>query len=379
MQKPIRIAQIIGKMNAGGVESVIYNYYKNLDHSKFQFDFYVDADSNCEFPQELINMGARCYVIPPYQKLPQYMSALVKKFRDNRYQIVHINLNTLSVFALCAAWIVKVPVRINHNHSTAGKGEIKKNVLKYALRPFAKIFATHYCACSVYAGEWLFGKKAMKKGKVQVFHNAIDVGKFAFNPDVRQEVRKELHIEDKTVIGHVGRFCYQKNHEFLIDIFNQVYQRDDNAVLVLVGIGELTDIIKNKVHRLGLDGKVMFLGERKDVHRIYQGMDVFVLPSHYEGLGVVAIEAQAAGLPVFVSEQVPREVIISDNIYFLHQGDPGEWEECILLHQSARNNLLYENIRKKGYDIKAETKKLERYYCEALKENSSSDALAVSK
>lgn len=363
MEEPIRIAQIIGKLNAAGVEAVINNYYRNIDHTKFQFDYYIEEDSNCAPPQELVDMGARYYVIPPYQKPFQYMSELIKKFKENQYQIVHVNMNTLSVFALCAAWIAKVSVRINHNHSTAGKGETKRNILKYALRPFAKIFATHYCACSVYAGEWLFGKNTMKKGKVQVFNNAIDVGKFAFKPDVRQEVRKELRIEDKTVIGHVGRFCYQKNHDFLIDIFNEVSKLNDDAVLILVGIGELTDDIKNKVHKLGLNKKVQFLGVRKDIDRIYQAMDVFVLPSRYEGLPVVGVEAQASGTPCVFSDAMTAETKMTNHTVMLSLDETAKsWAEKVLelTRFSKKDNT--KEIQRAGFDIACEGEKLERYY-----------------
>ena len=176
--KPIRVAHVIGKLNAAGVEAVVNNFYRNIDHSKYQFDYFIDADSNCEPPQELIDMGARYFIIPPYQKLFQHIKELTRLFKENKYQIVHSGMNTLAPISMYCAWKASVPVRINHNHSTAGKGETKKNILKYCLRPFAKCFATDYCACSEYAGEWLFGKRMMKQGKVTVFKNAIDLDKF---------------------------------------------------------------------------------------------------------------------------------------------------------------------------------------------------------
>ena len=188
--EPIRIAHVIGKLYAGGVESVIYNYYRHIDRTKYQFDFIIDADSKIDPPQEIMDLGARFYVVPPYQKLPQYMKELVRLFRENRYQIVHSSMNSLAVFSLCAAWIAGVPIRICHNHSRPGKGETKRNILKYSLRPFSKLFPTHLCACSRMAGEWLFGKRAMKRGKVTIFNNAIETEKFAFDPVVRNEVRK---------------------------------------------------------------------------------------------------------------------------------------------------------------------------------------------
>ena len=250
----LRIAQIMGKMVNGGVEAVIMNYYRNIDRSKVQFDFIVDSDSTFIPREEIESLGGRIYIVPPYQNIRKYIPALVKLFKQNKYQIVHSNINTLSVFPLFAAKKAGVPVRIAHNLSTAAKGETKKNILKYILRPFSKVFATHYVACSEYAGEWLFGKKAMKSGKVTIFNNAIDLNKFKFDEKVRNEVRKELGIEDKFVIGHVGRLCFQKNQEFLIDVFEEVHRRNPNSVLLLIGDGEDREKIKRKIKNLSGGG-----------------------------------------------------------------------------------------------------------------------------
>lgn len=367
MGEPIRVAHVIGKLNAAGVEAVINNYYRNIDHNKFQFDYIIDSDGECQPPQELINMGARYFVVPPYQKLPQHIKALTKIFRENKYQIVHSGMNTLAPISMFCAWRAGVPVRINHNHSTAGKGETKRNILKYMLRPFAKCFATHYAACSKYAGEWLLGKRMMQNKKVTVFNNAIDAKKFSFNPIVRDEVRKELGIEEKYVIGHVGRFCFQKNHEFIIDTFNEVHKIDSNAILLLIGIGDLQDKIKKKVKSLNLEDSVFFLGVRKDVDRLYQAMDIFVLPSHYEGLPVVGVEAQAAGLPCLLSDQMTKEtVILSETKMLPLKAGPKKWAEQIEEMNSIKHRNTLEEIKKAGFDIHLEAKKLEKYYKEKV-------------
>lgn len=249
--QPMRVAQVVGKMVNGGLEAVVMNYYRHIDRSKVQFDFIVDEDSTVIPREEIERLGGRVYIVPPYQKLNRYIPALIRLFRENEYKIVHSHLNTLSVFSLYAAKKAGVPVRIAHNHSTAAKGEIKKNLLKYTLRPFAKVYATHYAACSKYAGEWLFGKKAVECGQVTIFNNAIDLNKFKYDEDVRREVRKELGVEDKFVIGHVGRFCYQKNQEFVIDIFVEVYKKNPNAVLLMIGDGPDRAKIEKKVRDLG--------------------------------------------------------------------------------------------------------------------------------
>lgn len=362
-QYPIRIAQIIGKLKAGGVEMVVYNYYRNLDHSRYQFDFIIDSDSEWTFPQELLNMGARYYVIPPYQKLPQHIIALIKLFRENRYQIVHSNMNSLAVFSLFAAWIAGVPVRICHSHSTAAPGETKKNILKYLLRPFAKVFPTHLCACSKLAGEWLYGKRAMEQGKVTVFNNAIDTEKFAFDPVVRAEVRREFGLDEETfVIGHVGRFCYQKNQEFLIDVFAEVHRQDPKAVLMLVGIGETMEMIREKVSHLGLSNSVIFTGARNDVHRLYQAMDVFVFPSRYEGLGMVAVEAQCSGIPVIASEAIPVEAKVCEDVTFLPLDSVSRWADTVT---NVKSTMRVCQIAAQ-FDISFEALKLQYYYDFAL-------------
>ena len=255
VQAKMRVAQVVGKMNNAGVEAVVMNYYRHIDRSRIQFDFIVDEDSTYIPCEEIESLGGRVFIVPPYQRLVEYIPALVKLFKENQYQIVHSHINTLSVFPLYAAKRAGVPIRIAHNHSTAARGEWKKNILKYTLRPFAKVYATHYAACSKAAGEWLFGKKAMERGQVTIFNNAIDLEKFRFNPAMRDEVRKELGIENKFVIGHVGRFCYQKNQEFLIDIFAEVYRQNPNAVLLLIGEGEDRAKIEEKVQKINRGGE----------------------------------------------------------------------------------------------------------------------------
>ena len=252
MPEPIHVAQIMGKMINGGVETVVMNYYRHIDRSKVQFDFIIDADStHTQFLRnEIESLGGRIYIVPPYQKLGQYIPALIALFRKNNYQIVHSHINSLSVFPLYAAKKAGVPVRIAHSHSTAAPGEWKKNIFKYMLRPFSKIYATHYAACSKLAGEWLFGKKAMKNGQVTIFNNAIDLDKYRFNKQVRDEVRDELGLQNKFVIGHVGNFRYQKNQDFVIDIFQEIHAQNPESVLLMIGDGEDFERIRTRVEGL---------------------------------------------------------------------------------------------------------------------------------
>lgn len=357
---PVIIAQIMGKMENGGVESVVMNYYRHIDRSKVQFDFIVDNDSSCPQEDEIKSLGGRVYRIAPYQKIIANMRDLRKLFKRNKYKIVHAELTTMSVFSLAVAKSCGIPVRICHGHNTACKGETKKNIMKYILRPFAKVFATHYFACSDYAGKWLYGKNIGRSKRYKVIPNAIEVDKFRFNQSVRDEVRMELGIEDKFVIGHIGRFVYQKNHDFLIDIFSEVHKRKPDSVLLLIGEGELLESVKQKVQRLGLDSSVMFLGVRNDTYRLYQAFDVFVLPSRYEGLPVVGIEAQIAGLPCVMSDAMTMETKFTDELVFLQLDiNTEDWAKMILKSKkrketSCRNTNIV--------DISYQTKRLEKQY-----------------
>lgn len=361
--RPIRVAHIIGKLNAAGVESVVNNYYKFIDHNKYQFDFIIDSDGQCMPKQELIDSGAKYYIIPPYQNLIKHIIVLTMLLKKNNYKIVHSSMNTLAPISLFCAWLAGVPVRINHNHSTSSKGEHLRNIIKYLLRPFAKCFATNYAACSYAAAIWLFGSKTVDLDKVKIVNNAIDIRTFRFDENVRLLIRNELNLNNKFVIGHVGRFEHVKNHDFIIDLFKEFNANDKDSILLLVGIGSLMDKIKNKVRTLGLDNNVIFLGVRDDVPMLYQAMDAFVLPSYSEGLGMVGIEAQAAGLPCVFSDQIPIEaVVVHENILRLPLSQIQNWKESLFKFKNVRRCDTSKELSQAGFNIEKEAKNLEDYY-----------------
>ena len=363
VNEPIRIAQIMGKMMSGGVESVVMNYYRHIDRTKVQFDFIIDDDSTIVPYDEIIGLGGRIHRVPPYQNPIAYHEVLVELFSQNQYHIVHSHINTMSIFPLFAAKRAGVPIRIAHSHSTAGKGETAKNIMKYVLRPFSKVFPTHFCACSELAGRWLFGGKLYDSGRVNLIRNAIDISKFTFDVSIRDTMRDELGLEDNFVVGHVGRFMKQKNHSFLIDIFDRVHNQKSNAILLLVGEGELEQEVRDKVKKLGLTDCVRFLGVRNDVHRILQAMDVFLLPSLYEGLGMVAVEAQAVGLPVIASDMVPMEAKITEYLTYVSLGNSAEkWAEKVLTVQVNERKTEAEIIVGAGYEIGSAARDMLGYY-----------------
>lgn len=365
IEEPIRVASVIGRFVGGGVEAVTINYYRNIDKNKVQLDFICDEDSTNIPYEEIERMGGKVIIIPSYSKPFKYHKALKRVLKEGNYKIIHSNINTLSVFSLFAAKCAGVPVRIAHSHSTTNKKEKKKNLMKQVLRPFSKFFATNYMCCSELAGRWLFGDKEYDKGNVYLLNNAIDLDKFKYDEKLRKKKRKELGIKDDTlVIGHLGRFVAQKNHTFLIDIFNEIHKKNNKSVLLLAGQGPLMEDIKNKVKDLNLEDSVKFLGQRNDANELYQAFDVFLLPSLYEGLPVVGVEAQASGLLCYLSDDMTKETKVLDITKFMSlDNTPEEWADNILDDVKKYKRMdTSKEMTAKNFNIKEEAKKLEEYY-----------------
>ena len=311
--EPIVVAQIMGKWLGGGVEAVIMNYYRHIDRTKVQFDFICDEDSTNIPYEEIEKLGGKVILCPPYQKLPKYLKFLKRLFREKKYRIVHSNINTLNVFPLYAAKKAGVPVRIAHSHSTSNPKEWKKNLMKNVLRPFSKVWATDYFSCSELAGRYLFGNKTFNKGEVKIIRNAIDVERFKFDPEARKRLRKEFGFtEDDYVVGNFGRLDPAKNQVFLVEAFAELKKKKPNAKLLIVGDGPLRSAIKKKAEKLGVAESVRMEPRRDDINKCYSALDVFAFPSLYEGLGMVAIEAQIAGLTVIASKNIPVEASIGN-------------------------------------------------------------------
>lgn len=352
--KPIQVAQVLNHMDSGGIESVVMNYYRHIDRSKIQFDFYFAENSAFPQKEELERLGAGIYPIPSYSRPLAYHKALYKAFKAGKYKIVHAHLSTMSVFPLFAAWRAGVPVRICHNHTTAYWGEGPKTLLKYILRPWNKLFATDYFACGETAGRWMYGDKLFDRGQVTVMPNAIDTKKFAYDPQARERLRREMKIPpDAFVMGHVGRFVYQKNHSFLTDIFAEVLKRQPNSSLLLVGEGPLMEAIQKKTQALGIENKVIFTGARRDVDKLYSVMDVFCLPSFYEGMPVVAWEAQANGLSCIFSEKITREAANDSNCQFLKPDQNAEEWAKALLDANGRTASIVPDISEMAFRLMA--------------------------
>jgi glycosyltransferase involved in cell wall biosynthesis len=365
MSNPVRVLQVFAEMNRGGAETMIMNLYRNIDRSKIQFDFIVHTEDQCAFDDEIYKLGGKIFRVPAYKGTNHltYLKKWEHFFKKHQeYKIIHGHVrSTASIYLKTAQKYGLTTIAHSHNTSSGnGFSAIAKSVLQYPVR----YVADYLFACSEAAGEWLFGDKACKKRNFYILNNAIDTKKFIFNNDIRDKKRKELQIEGKFVIGHVGRFHPQKNHEFLIDIFKEVYDKNDNAILLLIGEGDLQGSIQKKVYNLGLDNNVIFTGVRSDIPELFQAMDMFVFPSLYEGLGIVLIEAQASGLPCVVADTIPKEALIIENVEQVSlTKSPEIWREAILQRIDSYDRIsTYAKIKNCGYDIEESRSWLQEFY-----------------
>lgn len=356
----IRVLHIVTYMGRGGLETMLMNYYRNIDRNKVQFDFLVHRDFEADYDKEILSLGGKIYHVPrlvPWSK--SYKDNLCRFFTEHpEYKIVHVHQDCLSSVALECAEKSDVPVRIAHSHNSNQDKNLKYIIKKYYMKKIPD-YATDLFACGSEAGRWMFGDSDFK-----VLPNAIDAGTYVFKESVRDEVRKEFCIGGEFLIGHTGRFNPQKNHSFLIDIFEKCLKINSNIKLMLVGDGNGKNEIQEKVKKLGIDKSVIFAGVRSDVDRLLQAMDVFVFPSIYEGLPVTMVEAQAAGLPCVISDKVPSECIIAKDLVQVKSlsDSAASWAECILSKEGTKRKNFSGDIIKSGFDIKSAAKWLEEFY-----------------
>lgn len=372
MRQLMRVAIIVGKMNSGGKKNLIMEYYRHIDRDKIQFDFICDADSEDIPEMEIEKLGGRIYKIAPYQHIFLNMKDMYKIFKENHYPIVHAYNSTMNIFSMVVAQKAGIPVRISESLSMAHKGEFK-SVIKEILKPLSKIGATHFMSCGEDCGKWQFGNKLYDAGKVSVFRTAINTEFNDYNIKLRNETRDKFGWQDKIVVGHIGRFVPQKNPLFMIEIFAEICKQEKNAILCLIGTGELKQSILDKANELGIMDHINYLGHREDIQQFYNAMDVFLLPSLYEGLPVVGLEAQSCGLPVFFSTEVTREASACDDLgHFISLNTSAkEWATQLL--QVTKKNISIRkshaaNVKAAGFDSTSEALRMQRYYFNAYKE-----------
>lgn len=366
-----RIVHVFGRLNYAGAETLVMNLYRNINREKVQFDFVVHTEEKMDYEDEIYSLGGKIYRAPRFNgiNIIQYIKWWNEFFRNHiEYKIIHGHLRGSAVFYLYEAKRNGL-ITIMHSHSISngyGMTAIAKNILKYPLR-----FLSDYClACSYPAGKWLFGKKKVHSDKFFLFKNAIDLDTYKFDIAKRNEMRKQLNVIDKIVIGHVGRFDDVKNHKFILRILDELKKIESDIYLLLVGNGPLYDEINCIVKKMDLNDKVIFVGKKKNVCDYLQAMDLFLFPSLYEGLGISIVEAQVSGLKVVCSKGIPTEVDFSDNVKYLDLNESiKNWVDTILKcnENYIRKSYIFE-AQMAGYDIKQCTRWIENFYQELIQQ-----------
>jgi glycosyltransferase involved in cell wall biosynthesis len=360
--EPIRVLQVFATLDRGGAEAMIMNFYRSIDRSRVQFDFVV-KESNREYAHEaeIKSLGGRIYRLPDYKIINHvsYKRAWKQLLMEHpEWRILHgHHITPAAVYMKVAKQQNRITIA--HSHSTKGIRSIK-NIVKYFLRLPMKRKVDYPVACSRSAADWMFGRN---NKRVKLIRNAIDIKKFQYNENVRLRLREQFSVCDKFVIGHIGNFTKAKNYPFLLEVFQRVKERKENAVLILVGKKENNPRIEELVHQMGLCDSVIFTGARPDIDQLLQMMDLFLFPSLYEGLPVTLIEAQASGLRCIVSDKITDEVKITDRVEFLSlQASPEYWGERILEIKELEERVIGPGMEEAGYDVERETTELERFY-----------------
>ena len=364
----LRVLHSVSNMGRAGIETMLMNYYREIDRSRIQFDFLANKPVPGEYDEEIRSLGGRVFVSPGLNPLhfPRYRRYMAELLRDNPdIRIVHAHNEAMGYYALQSARDAGIRIRIAHAHNTRIIRDYKYP-LKLVCKQLLPGAATDYWSCGRDAGIYYYGEKRWNTSGF-ILHNAIDVERFGFRPEVRERKRRQQGLEKCFVIGHVGRFNVQKNHSRLLDIFAAVAKDVPEARLVLIGTGELEQAMKEKAQHLGILDRTILPGQMADVSAWYQAMDCFVLPSLFEGLPVVGIEAQAAGLPCVFSDRVTDEILLSPEARRISlDTDDAEWARQIAAIRQTETNRLQgkETVRQAGYDIHTEARKLQEIYLE---------------
>ena len=366
----IRILHILHSMNRGGAEAMLMNFYRQVNREQVQFDFLLTEPNRCQYEDEIESLGGHVYRVPLLtMRAPLAYINGVKAFLQThpQYKIVHSHTSSKSAVPLWVAKRCHVPVRVCHAHSSSsGKGLEK--MIRGLLGVWLKRVATDFMACGDGASRCWYGDRYTDGGKVMIVPNAVDTRKFAFDDDLRAEMRAKLHVrQDAQVIGMVSRFHPVKNHLFMLDVVKALKEHGRNVQLLLVGDGELRLAIEEKMERLGLAENVILAGLVSNVHTYLHAMDVVAMPSFHEGLPVSLVEAQANGLPCVVSTGVPAEVNLTGNVDFLPL-EPAVWAERLMQMKLQRDADAVRKVQEAHYDIEVASKELEQWYVAKWKE-----------
>lgn len=369
VREPVRVLHVVSKMSVGGIQAVIMDYYRNINRKNVQFDFVVQTKRRCEFDREIQAMGGILHRTSSLKtdkvKFCRELTGILRK--EQKYRIIHAHQGFSNIIPLLVAKRANVKVRISHSHNSYRR---KPAAIRAQMLFFQKIiglFATDCFACSVSAGKWMYGNGFFKSRKSRILRNAVDADKFRFEPSTRSRIRNKLGIKGKYVLVHVGMFRPEKNHEYLLKIFSEIRKRRRDCLLMLIGDGANRGLIETLAGNGNLGDDVLFLGMKRNVHEYLMASDCFILPSESEGLPLSLIEAQASGLPCFVSEEaVARESDVTGLVHYLSiNAEPAAWVDMINGCRCAVPESREEGCRQVvecGYDIKAEARALESFY-----------------
>lgn len=356
--------------NLGGVETIIMNYYRNINKDNVQFDFLYNTES-IAYQDEISKLGGKTFKITPRSKsLKKYKEDMKNFFKEHayEYEAIWVNLCILSnIDWLKYAKKYGIKTRIVHSHNSKNMTTKIKYIFHKIHKIFLKKYATNFWACSEEAGKWFYNKSIRKSNLYKIINNAIDIKEFSFDEKIRKNYRKEMQLDNKLVVGHIGRMHFQKNQNFLIDIFYEINKINANTHLLLIGKGEDEQKIRTKVKELNLENSVTFLGIRNDIKKIMQVMDIFVFPSLFEGLPLVLVEAQANGIDIYASKEgISQTAKMSKNFEFISLNQTAqEWAKIILSKKHIRKNNKDE-IKQSGYDIQEEAKKMEKEFIKLI-------------
>ena len=369
--EPIRVLHNIALMDTGGIETLVMNLYRHIDRERLLFDFLVHRPQEGFYEREIREYGGKVFRTIPFNPLKtrQFKKECMEVFENHpEYKVFHAH-QELALWTLDYAHQIGIPTRICHSHNA-------KTVvnLKYFFFLYEKMFIKKHCTdmfmCSPPAGEWIFGKKAVAEGRVKYINGIIETEKFKYNETVRREMREELGVGDKLVIGHIGRFMQQKNHMFLLEIFANIHKKNPNTVLVLCGNGRLEDDIVKRATELGIQDDIIYTGVRDYVNiqtcRLYQAFDIYLFPSLWEGLPLTGIEAQTAGLPILMSDVIADETIVTKNVtkYSLSK-TPEQWaDKALEILSTYKRKDGQPEVAKAGFDVRNTADFLQSFYIE---------------
>lgn len=355
-----RLLCLISGMNTGGAETFLMKIYRSLDKTKYQMDFCINVPDKCFYEDEITTLGGRIYRIPSKSESAQEFSKqLYDVVSNNGYKyVLRVTSNAAGFMDLKIAKKAGAEICSVRSSNSSDGGGIKVKIAHKLGALLYRRYVDVKIAPSDLAAEYTFGKRAVENGEVVMLHNSVDLDTYRYDREAGERIRAELGADGSTVLfGHIGRFFTQKNHRFLIDIFNEIHKQNKNTKLLLIGKGELEDDIKKYVDLLGLTDAVIFGGLRSDIPAVLSAMDAFVFPSLYEGMPNTVIEAQATGLPCLIADTITREADITGLVKYMPLGDAALWAENALELVSDERKDTRDDFIKNGYDIQGSADK----------------------